>query len=51
VIAVTIPYNGVFFDIEAALNDAVSKLHGVKWFYGNVYDPADEVTPLPWLGL
>lgn len=37
-----------FKEVEAILNDHVDEDSGAIWFYGNVYDPEDGVTPLNW---
>lgn len=39
-----------FRRIEGTLANAREHLStlGMEWFYGNVYDPADGVTPLNW---
>ncbi|WNO09074.1 DUF4265 domain-containing protein [Teredinibacter sp. KSP-S5-2] len=37
-----------FKEIEAILNDHIGEETESAWFYGNVYDPADGVTPLNW---
>lgn len=37
-----------FASIESLLEDAVAKHPGAAWLYGNVYHPADGVTPLNW---
>ncbi|MFL0811005.1 MAG: DUF4265 domain-containing protein [Agarilytica sp.] len=37
-----------FETIEKILNDHVGEETESAWFYGNVYDPADGVTPLNW---
>lgn len=37
-----------FKAIEALLNDLVGEDTESAWFYGNVYDPKDGVTPLNW---
>lgn len=34
--------------IEAVLNRFVDENPGVEWYFGNVYDPNDGVTPLNW---
>ncbi len=37
-----------FQEIEVLLDRATGQFPGVVWYYGNVYDPADGVTPLNW---
>ena len=37
-----------FKEIEAILNDNIDEDSGSIWFYSNVYDPLDGVTPLNW---
>lgn len=37
-----------FQQIEALLDRAAEQFPGVVWYYGNVYDPADGLTPLTW---
>ncbi len=37
-----------FNQIEQVLNDHVGEETNSAWFYGNVYDPKDGVTPLNW---
>lgn len=37
-----------FKEIEAILNDHIGEETESVWFYGNVYDPSDGVTPLNW---
>ena len=44
----TVPVTATFPVIEAALNAFVARHPGHEWFYGNVYSPADGVTPLRW---
>ncbi len=34
--------------IERALRATVDEFPKIEWYYGNVYDPADGVTPLNW---
>lgn len=48
VLVYTIPVSCGFPVIEEILGKALSHCHGCEWFYGNVYDPADGVTPLNW---
>jgi hypothetical protein len=44
----TIPLRAGFPQIEAALNEYASAVPAGEWYYVNVYDPADDVTPLNW---
>lgn len=37
-----------FSEIEKLFNDHTDEEEGSIWMYGNVYDPADGVTPLNW---
>jgi len=37
-----------FSPVEALLNEYIDEELGSMWVYGNVYDPADGVTPLKW---
>lgn len=37
-----------FQPIETLLDATVGQFSGLVWYYGNVYDPADGVTPLNW---
>lgn len=44
----TIPFHAGFAQIEATLNEYVSAVPAGEWYYVNVYDPADDATPLNW---
>ncbi len=44
----TIPISEGFSQIENVFNSAVSQCPEYEWYYGNVYDPVDGVTPLNW---
>ncbi len=44
----TVPVSVGFAPIESALAAVVKEFPGIEWFYGNVYDPKDGVTPLNW---
>lgn len=44
----TIPVSETFARVEAALNRLCAQVPGSAWYYGNVYDDADGVTPLNW---
>ena len=37
-----------FAAIETLMDNAMAAFPGAVWYYGNVYDPADGVTPLNW---
>lgn len=37
-----------FQQIEAVLNKVLARFPDTIWYYGNVYDPEDGVTPLNW---
>lgn len=37
-----------FTQIETLLDRAIGQFAGTVWYYGNVYDPNDGVTPLNW---
>lgn len=47
-VVLTMPVASGFPAIEAALNKLVSRHAGCEWYYGNVYDEVDGVTPLNW---
>jgi hypothetical protein len=44
----TVPVSAGFQAVEKVLNEAVTSYPGAEWYYGNVYDPKDGVTPLNW---
>lgn len=44
----TVPVEAGFERVEAVLGALVGEFEGIEWFYGNVYDPVDGVTPLNW---
>jgi hypothetical protein len=44
----TVPMSVGFPAIEAVFNHWVAEHPGWEWYFGNVYDPADGVTPLGW---
>lgn len=44
----TLPVAIGFPTIEKLFDEAVRKNSESYWFYGNVYDPKDETTPLNW---
>jgi cytochrome b561 len=37
-----------FQTLEILLDRIIGQFPGTVWYYGNVYDPADGVTPLDW---
>ena len=44
----TIPHQVGFAAIESVLNTYRSRVSDGEWYYINVYDPADDTTPLNW---
>lgn len=44
----TIPLNKGFENIESTLESFCRSHHGLRWYYANVYDPIDGVSPLNW---
>jgi hypothetical protein len=44
----TVPVAAGFESIEGALRALVTRFPQVTWYFGNVYDPKDGVTPLNW---
>jgi hypothetical protein len=44
----TLPVTAGFERIEKALREVLSDFPKAEWFYGNIYDPDDGVTPLNW---
>jgi hypothetical protein len=44
----TVPISVGFRAIEAVFDQWVAEHAGWEWYFGNVYDPADGVTPLGW---
>lgn len=44
----TVPATAGFPAIEKVLRACVDKFEGTEWYYGNVYDTRDGVTPLNW---
>lgn len=48
ILVYTVPVGVGFPIIEEALNAMIAKHTGLEWYYGNVYDPADGITPLNW---
>ena len=47
-LVLTIPLAAGFDAVARAFDDAVRRHAASSWLYGNVYDPADGVTPLEW---
>jgi hypothetical protein len=47
-VASSVPLSTGFDVIEKKLNALVARFRDVEWYYGNVYDPTDGVTPLGW---
>ena len=47
-LVLTIPLAAGFDSVARVLDDAVRRHAAASWLYGNVYDPADGVTPLNW---
>jgi hypothetical protein len=47
-IVFTIPVSVGFATVESLFNPWVAAHTGWEWYYGNVYDPADGITPLGW---
>jgi hypothetical protein len=44
----TIPITSGFVAVEQALNQITGRFPDAEWYYGNVYDPSDGITPLKW---
>jgi hypothetical protein len=44
----TVPLSAGFPAVEAVFNGWVAEHPQWEWYFGNVYDPADGVTPLGW---
>lgn len=44
----TVPFRAGFGPVEAALGEYARAVPKGEWYYVNVYDPADDVTPLNW---
>jgi hypothetical protein len=44
----TVPYKVGFAKIQYVLDKLVKDHPGYEWYYGNVYDPRDGITPLGW---
>jgi len=44
----TVPIAAGFTAVERVLDAHVAEHDGTEWYFGNVYDPRDGVTPLYW---
>lgn len=44
----SIPVTATFPVVEKLFGDFVAAHPGTNWYFGNVYDPADDETPLNW---
>jgi hypothetical protein len=44
----TVPVSAGFPAVEAVFKEWVAQHPGWEWYFGNVYDPRDGVTPLGW---
>lgn len=44
----TVPFSVGFAAIQSCMQMLTEKFRGLEWYYGNVYDPNDGVTPLNW---
>ncbi|MEV7868074.1 DUF4265 domain-containing protein [Streptomyces sp. NPDC088124] len=44
----SLPATCGFTEVEKVLNSTMEENSGVEWYYGNVYDESDGVTPLNW---
>jgi hypothetical protein len=44
----SIPVTATFPVVEKMFNEFVAAHPGTEWYFGNVYDPADDETPLNW---
>jgi hypothetical protein len=47
-LVLTVPLAAGFDAVARTFDAAVARHAGSAWLYGNVYDPADGVTPLNW---
>ena len=47
-LAFTVPVSAGFPAVEVMFDEWVTEHAGWEWSFGNVYDPADGVTPLDW---
>ncbi len=48
VLVVTVSVRVGFPAVQAVCNAFVNAHKDVNWYYANVYDPADGITPLNW---
>jgi hypothetical protein len=48
VLVYTIPVSVGFRQVEEIMNNVALDFPDSEWYYGNVYDPEDGVTPLRW---
>jgi hypothetical protein len=44
----TVPVSAGFGAVEAAFDGYVRRQPGAEWYFGNVYDERDGMTPLNW---
>ena len=44
----TVPASAGLAVVESAMTEVVRQFPKTEWYYGNVYDPVDGVTPLNW---
>ena len=44
----TIPVTAGFESVERVFNELIARHPDLEWYFGNVYDPRDGVTPLLW---
>ena len=44
----TVPASAGLAVVESAMTEVVRQFPKAEWYYGNVYDPVDGVTPLNW---
>jgi hypothetical protein len=47
-LAFTVPVSVGFPAVESVFNTWAAEHPGWEWYFGNVYDPADETKPLDW---
>lgn len=48
VLVYSVPVRAGFPSIEMAMAAIMKRMSGAEWYYGNVYDPKDGITPLNW---
>ena len=48
IVVYTVPVTAGFDAVQTVLNEFVGRHPGAEWYYANVYDPEDGVTPLNW---